>query len=289
MADEKILIDGKEYISSGRAARLVGYTKDYVGQLARDGKINAKRIGRNWYIEEDSITKHKLSVHYVLTKPKKTSSTEKYINEKANKNIENTDKDTFSSHLVSSEKPNVVLSENVLSLSDNHDVIGKEENENQQNFLPPLQKKKSSKDVLLHTNIRYESYEPQKAKQFVSSLHTQAPVHELKDALSKQYPSKNFANPQHTDAVRKPRVRKVVLSPHAIDGVVTMANPRHRSRVPEHNRAKPKISERLTKEIVQEQIPAHLQEGEMTKTVPVIGAIVLFTIVVLSYIFFIAN
>lgn len=69
--EEAVEIGGKMYLPSGRAAKLVGYTKDYVGQLARMGKLDAKLVGRGWYVTEDSIRAHKLEVHYELTKPKK--------------------------------------------------------------------------------------------------------------------------------------------------------------------------------------------------------------------------
>ena len=51
-------MDGKKYISTKRAAELSKYSKDYVGQLARSGKIHAKLVGRSWYIEQDSIMEH---------------------------------------------------------------------------------------------------------------------------------------------------------------------------------------------------------------------------------------
>jgi len=57
--DESMLIDGKRYISSGRAAREHGYTQDYIGQLIRKGGIPAKKIGRTWYVDPDSLGKHK--------------------------------------------------------------------------------------------------------------------------------------------------------------------------------------------------------------------------------------
>jgi len=82
MSDDTLTIDGKTYLSSIRAAELVGYTKDYVGQLARSGKIDAKRIGRMWYVHDGSIMRHKVDTHYTLTRPKKTSQ----ITEKATKN-----------------------------------------------------------------------------------------------------------------------------------------------------------------------------------------------------------
>lgn len=71
MKGEKIELDGKVYLSSTAAAKKSGYTKDYIGQLARAGKLDAQLIGRSWYIEEGSLKSHKKSVNYTLTKPKK--------------------------------------------------------------------------------------------------------------------------------------------------------------------------------------------------------------------------
>ncbi len=46
-----LLFDGKTYISVGRASKKLGYTADYLGQLCRAGKIDARMIGRTWYVE----------------------------------------------------------------------------------------------------------------------------------------------------------------------------------------------------------------------------------------------
>jgi len=58
MMDE-LIIDKKKYISSKRASRISGYTKDYIGQLCRAGSIPSKMVGRSWYVEEDSIKEHR--------------------------------------------------------------------------------------------------------------------------------------------------------------------------------------------------------------------------------------
>ncbi len=55
---DSIVVHGKNYISSKRAAELMGYTQDYVGQLARSGKIDAERIGGIWYVAEHEFTQH---------------------------------------------------------------------------------------------------------------------------------------------------------------------------------------------------------------------------------------
>lgn len=56
-----LLFDGKTYISVGRASKKLGYTADYIGQLCRAGKIDARMIGRTWYVEWESVKNHKKS------------------------------------------------------------------------------------------------------------------------------------------------------------------------------------------------------------------------------------
>lgn len=54
-----ITINGKNLISVRRAAELTKYSKDYVGQLCREGKVAAQMIGRSWFIDEASILDYK--------------------------------------------------------------------------------------------------------------------------------------------------------------------------------------------------------------------------------------
>ena len=56
---DELTLDGKTYISSKFAAKITGYAKDYVGQLCREGRVDARLVGRNWYVLEDSIREHR--------------------------------------------------------------------------------------------------------------------------------------------------------------------------------------------------------------------------------------
>ncbi|MDC1205225.1 helix-turn-helix domain-containing protein [Candidatus Pacebacteria bacterium] len=47
--------EGEDYLKTTEASRLVGYSPDYVTKLAREQKINARQVGRYWYIEPDSL------------------------------------------------------------------------------------------------------------------------------------------------------------------------------------------------------------------------------------------
>lgn len=54
-----VSFDGKDYISTGRAAKLTGYNQDYVGQLARSGEVLSRQVGNRWYIDRESLLAHK--------------------------------------------------------------------------------------------------------------------------------------------------------------------------------------------------------------------------------------
>lgn len=56
---DELVIEDKKYISSKRAASITGYAKDYVGQLCREGYVDARRVGRNWYVLESAIKDHR--------------------------------------------------------------------------------------------------------------------------------------------------------------------------------------------------------------------------------------
>lgn len=57
--DQFVAFDGKDYVSASRAAELTGYNQDYVGQLARSGKILSRQVGNRWYVERSGILAHK--------------------------------------------------------------------------------------------------------------------------------------------------------------------------------------------------------------------------------------
>lgn len=54
-----LYFDGKQYISSSRAAKISGYVNDYIGQLCRDGKLECRMVGRSWYVSFESLISHK--------------------------------------------------------------------------------------------------------------------------------------------------------------------------------------------------------------------------------------
>ena len=56
---EHLDIGEKRYMKVSSAARETGYTMDYIGQLCRGKKIDAKLVGRTWYVAYDELLAHR--------------------------------------------------------------------------------------------------------------------------------------------------------------------------------------------------------------------------------------
>lgn len=56
--DEDTSSDEVGRISARRAAEMSGYSADYIGQLCRSGKLDAKMIGHTWFVTEQSVFAH---------------------------------------------------------------------------------------------------------------------------------------------------------------------------------------------------------------------------------------
>lgn len=56
---ETILDNGVTFVKATALAKKYRYTTDYIGQLCRSGKVEAKLIGRAWFVNEQSLTSHK--------------------------------------------------------------------------------------------------------------------------------------------------------------------------------------------------------------------------------------
>lgn len=60
---DELIFSGEKFISSKRAAKLGGYTTDYIGQLCRAEKVIGRLVGRNWYVKESSLVEHRTNYH----------------------------------------------------------------------------------------------------------------------------------------------------------------------------------------------------------------------------------
>ena len=66
--NDEIFFSGKRYISAGSAAPSVDFTRDYVARLCREGKIEARRVGKQWYVEMESLKSFIVTQEYKRAK-----------------------------------------------------------------------------------------------------------------------------------------------------------------------------------------------------------------------------
>lgn len=55
----ELIFEGKKYISASRAGSITGYNSDYIGQLCRKGLLDCRRVGRSWFVSEESLHTHR--------------------------------------------------------------------------------------------------------------------------------------------------------------------------------------------------------------------------------------
>ena len=60
---DTVILDGVQYIKASVAAKQFKYTADYVGQLCRGKKVDARLVGRTWFVNPDSLDEHKNGKH----------------------------------------------------------------------------------------------------------------------------------------------------------------------------------------------------------------------------------
>lgn len=56
---DTVIFDGVEYTKASVAAKILRYTSDYLGQLCRGKKIDARLVGRTWFVNLESVHEHK--------------------------------------------------------------------------------------------------------------------------------------------------------------------------------------------------------------------------------------
>ena len=91
-----ISFDGKDYMSASRAAKVTGYTQDYVGQLARAGTIIGRQVGNRWFVDRNAILQHKKNKDSLLAAVQAESVGIRRNNEsREHFKLDNNEKETF--------------------------------------------------------------------------------------------------------------------------------------------------------------------------------------------------
>ncbi len=66
---ESVIFDGKEFVKASVLAEKFSYTQDYLGQLCRGKRVDARLVGRAWYINLDSLNSHRIGRYKNIDKP----------------------------------------------------------------------------------------------------------------------------------------------------------------------------------------------------------------------------
>src|SRR3989344_7227467 len=59
MTQDELVLEGKTYVSSKRAAQLRQYAQDYIGQMCRAGNADCRRVNGLWYVTLESLDLHR--------------------------------------------------------------------------------------------------------------------------------------------------------------------------------------------------------------------------------------
>lgn len=70
---ESVVFEGKEYIKASVLAEKFRYTQDYLGQLCRGKKVDARLVGRAWYVNLASLEDHRNNKYKTTVRDVKSS------------------------------------------------------------------------------------------------------------------------------------------------------------------------------------------------------------------------
>lgn len=65
---KKVTLNGIDFVKASEVAKEYNYTTDYIGQLCRSKKVNARLVGRSWFVNVPSIEAHRESRHQGIKK-----------------------------------------------------------------------------------------------------------------------------------------------------------------------------------------------------------------------------
>jgi len=57
--EESLIFDGKRFITTAEAGKYLSCTSDYIASFCRAGELVCKRVGKSWFVEEDSLLEFK--------------------------------------------------------------------------------------------------------------------------------------------------------------------------------------------------------------------------------------
>jgi hypothetical protein len=143
--ESSLIIAEKNFISTKYASRLSGYTSDYIGQIAREGRIRSEMVGRRRFVCEEDL------INYRRVELEAKEAIKRERNEKLEK-----EKKSVTPVPIKVIRDNVIPHERVKAdRLDNKDIAGPVLHHGE-HFLSPYYESRDSSTVLRRKNTRKE-------------------------------------------------------------------------------------------------------------------------------------
>src|SRR3989344_8151490 len=75
--NDEIFFDGTKYISANEAAVSSDLTRDYIARLCREEKVKGRQIGKNWYVNQESLASFLVNQSYLKAARRKEITQER--------------------------------------------------------------------------------------------------------------------------------------------------------------------------------------------------------------------
>jgi hypothetical protein len=213
MVMKTVVLDGVQYTKASVVAERFKYTSDYIGQLCRAKKIDARLVGRTWFVNEESLVAHKKSKH------QKSAPTEQTARHRKPTQVSDTTSDT-KTYRINVNAP--LKNKTIKSLPDKPLKVASSDRkesvqiryETDSEHLFPTVVKKSNAQTESNSVKKYLHIEPASAKKLKIKAHKTKPsafkTTELPDvALSGKLAISSYESQSQTDGDAPQESREV--------------------------------------------------------------------------------
>lgn len=265
---DTISVEGKEYVKAKEIARELGYTTDYIGQLCRAKKIDAKLVGRSWYVDPDSVRNHKDSRYRSVKETSKRGIEEKLRDIRAQQQSE--EKSHFYDHRSYAIKHSEINYSN-----DEADL-----------FPTPVKKHEQKKEVSLpvnladaeklsveeHTDKEYHFEAPEREETVfygtleVKDYETEVPVEGDKEAPALVEVKRTMLFKTESEPVAKKHEESIEVA-HKVAIKMNATQERFHQRLANHKKESTALPVSVDEEVVRLPISFHI----MTASIVVVG------------------
>jgi hypothetical protein len=260
---DSVIFDGVEYVKAAVAAKKFKYTSDYVGQLCRAKKVDARLVGRTWFVSTDSLVVHKQNKHNKAPKnspvePTKSESTSVAIKTSPTKVSPVIKSKTFKAFARQADNL-PVKTERTLHVAYERD---------EENLMPTIVRKHTpppqeiqvnnagAKKVRIKGGNKQTSYSPNEIPSFALSGKVRVdPLHEADEAIA---PKEDVKKPKNIAISEDAKKTTSKITIHKSKKVTNFITPEKKVSIEELSRAREAASKKAANTQIQTSVS---QEG----------------------------